>query len=343
MIADIFLREIPAALEAGIRSGQLDVYGSVIRNVSNGQIAGFLQETTAMSRIASLVSSGPTAPLQLIGSGIQIVQNEEIRTGISILQQGVAMLNQLQIANLALGAAGIGVSAIGIAVMSRKIDGVRADVRALDGKLDQLLDQFARDRTERLDDMLDRLRGLAEDIDTRWSMSAERAAMGWQRDADEAGSLGGFFAGRARRLLDARPDAVLEAAPLLDACAMASGLRVGALAMSGETPAAVRVARDDAARLEGMTGAIGAADLARAWLASSPWRAEPGSNAAAESLALVSARARSAANSLRLREAAVATRAAPLVALDARGVQARDWLGAAREEQEAPVLLLVNG
>ena len=43
MIAELFLRQIPIALEAGIRSGQLDVYGSTIRNVANGQIAGFLQ------------------------------------------------------------------------------------------------------------------------------------------------------------------------------------------------------------------------------------------------------------------------------------------------------------
>ncbi|WP_288414971.1 hypothetical protein [uncultured Novosphingobium sp.] len=340
MIADVFLREIPAALQAGIRSGQLDVYGSVIRNVSNGQIAGFLQETSALSKVAALVNAGPAAPLQLVSAGVQILQNEQIKTGISAVQQSLAVLNELQIANLALGAAGIGVTAVGFAVMSKKIDRVREDVRVLDGKLDRLLDEFARDRTEKLDDMFDRLRGLAERIDMRWSMSGDRAALGWQHDADEVDRLSTFFAGRARRLLDARADTVIEATPLLDAFAMASGMRIGALALAGETQAAVQVARDDAARMEQMTGRIGAADLARAWLESSQWQAAPGSDAAGEALALASTHARSAATTLRAREAVAATRASPLLALESQGMLARDWLGAAREEQEAPLLLM---
>lgn len=340
MIGELFLRQIPAVLEAGIRSGQLDVYGSTIRNVANGQIAGFLQETSGLAKIVDLVGNGPVAPLKLIGTGIQIVQNEQIKSGLSAVQQGVAMLNQLQIANMALGAAGIGVSVIGFAVMSKKIDGVREDVRALDGKLDRLLDEFARDRTEKLDEMLDRLHGLAERIDTRWTMSVDRAEIGWHRDADEADCLGNFFSGRARRLLDARPTAITEATPLLDAGAMASGLRVGALAQSGETIAAISVARDDAGRLERLTGAIGAADLARAWMAAPEWRTAPGSNAAADALMLATTEARAIAVTLRSREAAAVTRAEPLIALEAKGIRARDWLSAAREEQDAPILLL---
>jgi len=340
VIGELFLRQLPAALETGIRSGQLGVYGSTIRNVANGQIAGFLQETSGLSKIANLVGNGPAWPLKLIGAGIQIVQNEQIKSRLSAVQQGITMLNQLQIANLALGAAGIGVSVIGFAVMSKKIDGVREDVRALDGKLDRLLDEFARDRTEKLDEMLDRLLGLAERIDTRWSMSVDKAEIGWHRDADEADSLGNFFSGRARRLLEARPAAIREATPLLDASAMASGLRVGALAQSGETKAAINVARDDAGRLERLTGDIGAADLARAWMAAPEWRTVPGSNAAGDALMLATTEARAIAMTLRCREAAAVTRAAPLIALEAKGIPARDWLSAAREEQDAPILLL---
>ncbi len=340
MIAELFLRQIPAALEAGIRSGQFDVYGSTIRNVANGRIAGFLQETSGLSKIAELVGSGPAAPLRLIGTGIQMVQNEQIKSGLSAVQQSVAMLNQLQIANLALGAAGIGVSVIGFAVMSKKIDGMREDVRALEGKLDRLLDEFARDRTEKMDEMLDRLRGLAERIDTRWSMSNDRAEIGWNRDADEADNLGNFFTGRARRLLDARPTAITEATPLLDASAMVSGLRVGALALSGETMTATSVARDDAGRLERLAGGIGAADLARAWMAAPEWQTGPGSSAAGDALVLATTEALATAMMLRSREAAAVTRAAPLIALEAKGVHARDWLGAAREDQGTPLLLM---
>lgn len=342
MTSEVFLRQIPAALEAGIRSGQLDVYGSTIRNVANGQIAGFLQETSGLSKIVSLAGSGPFAPLKLVGQGIQIAQNQQIKHGLAVVQQGIATLNQLQIANLALGAAGIGVSAVGFAVMNARIDGVRDEVRGLGVKLDRLLDEFARDRTERVDDMIDGLRGLAHRIDSRWAMSTDTAESGWHRDADEADTLGNFFSARARRLLDARPDAVAEATPLLNASAMASGLRVGALALSGEIAAAISVARDDAARLERLTGAIGAADLARAWLAAPAWQAAPGSEDAGHALTRASTEARALAATLRAREAVAVTRAAPLLALEAKGVHPREWLGAARAEKDAPVLLMAR-
>lgn len=340
MIGEIFLREVPPLLKAGIGSGQLDIYGSTIRHVANGQIAGFLQETSGLSRIIELVGSGPAAPLKLVGQGIQIVQNEQIKSGIAHIQQGIELLNHLQVASLAVGAAGIGVSVIGFAVMNKKIDGVRDEVRALGEKLDRLLDEFARDRTEQLDDMIEALRGLAERIDTRWRMSTDTAEAGWHRDADEADDLGTFFRGRARRLLEARPTAIEEVTPLLDASAMASGLRIGALALSGETDAAIGVAHDDAARLARLTGSIGAADLARAHMIEWAPQAPPGSSAAIAALERASADARAAASALRAREAAAATRAAPLVALEARGIHPRAWLGAAREEQEAPLLLM---
>jgi hypothetical protein len=324
-----------------MRSGQLAVYGSTIRNVATGQIAGFLQETRGLSKIADIVAGGPSAPLKLIGNGIQIIQNEQIKGGIAHLQQGIDMLNHLQVANLALSAAGIGVSAIGFVVISRKIDGVREEVRALGAKLDRLLDEFARDRTESLNDMLDELCGLAERIDTRWTMSADKAEAGWHRDADAADSLGNFFSGRARRLLDARPDAIAEATPLLDASAMASGLRVGALALSGETSAAISVARDDAVRLERLTGSIGAADLARAWITQSGWQIGSATTNSNDALALTMKDASAAAASLRAREATAVTRAAPLIALQKKLVHARNWLGAARDEEASPLLLMI--
>ena len=340
MIADLFLRQMPPLLQAGIDNGQLRLYGSTIRHVANGQIAGFLQETGGLQKIAELVGTGPAAPLKLVASGIQIAQNEQIKSGIAHVQQGIELLNHLQVAGLALGAAGIGVSVVGFAVMSHKIDGVRDEVRALGAKLDRLLDEFARDRSEQLDDMLEALRGLAERIDTRWQMSTDKAEAGWHRDADEADTLGHFFRGRAQRLLAARPGAVEEATPLLDATAMASGLRVGSLALAGETAAAIGVARDDSARLVRLTGSVGAADLARARLAQWAPDAPVGSSAAGDALLRASTDARATAAVLRAREAAAATRAAPLVALQAKAIHPREWLAAARAEEQSPLLLM---
>jgi hypothetical protein len=342
VIAKTFLRQVPAALEAGLRSGDLRVYGSTIRHVANGRIAGFLQETSGLARIANLTSGGPLAPLQIVGQAVQLVQNEQIKDGLQTVQRSIALLNQLQIANLALGAAGLGVAVIGFAAMNAKIDGVRGEVRLLGDRLDRLLDEFARDRTEKLEDMFDALQALAQRIESRWDMSGDRAASGWHRDADEADVIGSFFAGRARRLLDGRPEAVAAATPLLDAAAMASGLRVGALTLSGETAAAIGVANDDAVRLQRLTGDIGAADLARRCIASPQWHAAPGSDTAQHAASLAIAEARVVATTLRAREAIVNTRAAPLAAMQAAGTDPRAWLRAAREERDAPVLIMLE-
>lgn len=338
MIGELFLRGLPLALEAGVRTGELQVYGSTIRHVSNGQIAGFLQETSGLSKIVSLVGSGPLAPLELIGGGIQIVQSEQIKAGIGRLEEAVAVINQLQIANLAFSAAGIGVTFAAVAIINHKINGLRRDVQALSDKLDRLLDMTSQDRTEHLEDMMEALRGLSREIDHRWSMSAERAAIGWHRDADEAARLGAFFEGRARRMLARQALAIEEAAPLLDAMAMATGLRVGAMALSGEVPAAINVAQDDAKRLEAITGRIGAADLLRARLAE--LFSKPGNRDTAPAIEQTAADARQATVSLRNREASAATRAVPLIALNSNGVSLRDWFAAAREEQDAPLLIM---
>lgn len=339
MISQLFLRQIPAALEAGIRSGDLAVYGSVIRSPATGQIAGFLQEAGGLSRITEALSAGPLAPLKLVGDAIQVVQNVQIKGGIARLEQGVEVLNQLGVANLALGAVGIGVSVAGFAVMSHKIDGMRADVRALGDKLDELLDAFARDRTERIDDMIEALGGLSRRIDHRGSYANQlKAQSGWHDDADEADTLGTFFYGRARRLLNARPFAVAEVTPLLDGMTMASSLRIAALALANETTAAVEVAREDALRIERLTGRIGASDLVRARLRE--WKALPGTDAGSAALTLAATKMRTVSAQLRQREAAAATRAAPLIALVGKGAKPRDWLLAARAEQETPLLLL---
>lgn len=339
MIDDVFLRQVPPALKAGIEDGTLSVHGSVLRH-ANGQIAGFLQETGGLSKLVGLAMGGPTAPLRLIGDTLKIVQNEQIKHGIMHLQQSVAMLNQLGIASVALGAVGIGVSAVGFAVMSRKIDGLREQVAALGEKLDAIhADVRAIDLTL-VADQLQQLRGLARSVDAGWTMSADGARRSWRTDASEARQLHDFFEGRAERLLADRPLAVIEAAPLLDASATASALRVSALALSGETAAAIGVAQDDAARLERLTGGVGAADLARDWLTKPDRLQSPGSDAAGLALTQATSEARAAASTLRNREAVAATRALPLMALEGKGMTARDWLGAARDEAASPLLLM---
>lgn len=339
MTGDMFLRQVPAGLQAEYDGGALKIYGSSLRH-ADGRIAGFLQETSGLSKIAEAMASGPAAPLKLVGDTVRVVQNEQIKGGIARLQLSITMLNQLQLTNLALGAAGIGISTVGFGMISRKIDGVQDEVRALSQKLEAMHADVRTIDLKLVGDRLKQLLGLARSVDSAWAMSDEGARISWRDDAGEARRLQDFFEGRAEQLLTDQPLAVMEATPLLDASAMASALRVGALALAGETSAAITVAQEDAKRLERLTGGIGAADLARAWLALSELPQAPGGAVAGDELAMAITEARAAAVTLRAREAIAARRAGPLMALEAKGVPPRMWLWAARAEEEVALLLL---
>ncbi|MCR8526219.1 hypothetical protein WB334_25170, partial [Escherichia coli] len=58
MIGQVFLRGVPAALQAGVESGAFGVYGSVIRDCATGQIRGYLQETGLLGRLAGMAYDG---------------------------------------------------------------------------------------------------------------------------------------------------------------------------------------------------------------------------------------------------------------------------------------------
>ena len=124
---------------------------------------------------------------------------------------------------------------------------------------------------------------------------------------------------------------------MVDALSLAGGLRVACLMACNESAAATSAATENARQIEGLTGNIGMADLVLARL---PGGIERASQEWEEALTGAEAEATPIAASWRQREAMAATRAAPLPQLERDGVTPREWLAAAREETEQPVLLL---
>ena len=175
LIGDVFLRQVPDTLTFGVYSGKYQVFGSIIRSVANGRIVGHLQEAGGLGKVAGLVGSGPLAPLKLAAEGIKIVQNEQIKAGIGQLQAGVETLQHLQIASLALGAAGIGVSVVGFAILGRKIDRVREDVSALGDRIGLLSAEVKALRRDLVEADLRKLKSLSEAMD-EGSVARERRA-----------------------------------------------------------------------------------------------------------------------------------------------------------------------
>lgn len=92
--------------------------------------------------------------------------------------------------------------------------------------------------------------------------------------------------------------------------------------------------------IDAWTGRNGQVNLPKARLAR--WKTERGSPAWSHALAQAGELTLPESEQLRDREAAAATRAAPLLALEAKGVSARDWLATAREEASSPLLIMID-
>jgi outer membrane murein-binding lipoprotein Lpp len=336
---NILLRQVPSALAAGVSSGEYRVYGSIIRSVSTGRVVAHLQETGGVAR---LLGSAPSmSPLTMMSSGIHIVQGEQIKAGVRHVQEGVDQLQQLGLANLALSGVGIGISVAGFAVIAAKINRLASQVDELKDRIAELSEQVKDLHEDIVLRDFDNLRAAAKDMDEIWLLESDGAAkMRWHTLAKSLLDMSELFRRRASRILAKGPGAVAAAEPHLDALALASGLRVASLAAAGEERAAQIAARGCGREIEALTGTIGAADLARERLREAKVRMVTQEWRSALEGAIVEVAP--SAERLRQREASAATLGAPLKELEERGIPARDWLAAARQEEDVPVVLMMR-
>jgi outer membrane murein-binding lipoprotein Lpp len=275
-----------------------------------------------------------------LGESLAQVQNKlsAMHQDIGAIGKSMQLLESVGVANVALSAVGVGVSVIGFGVMNAKLGQVQSAIRSMADRIDSISDKIDRLRQDAIDadfsDLLS-LTGLYEEC---WGfLENTRAEQQWHRIQQDALVMQNRFANRAQKLLQVTNANIDAADPMLDAMALASGLRVAALIACNESGLARSVANESSRQIEVLTGNIGLVDLTAHidLLGARPGTVE-------YDLALTSAReqARPLIRKLREREASIATRALPLATLEECNIAPRAWLEAARNEQDAPVLLL---
>lgn len=132
------LYAIPPSLEALVSSGQAQLIGAIIKDVGSGQILGHVQQTqgfvSALAQAGGSIMQSGFSPL----GAIEILQNQHINSALNELQEGMGVLQSLQLANMALTGVGIGVSIAGFAIISARLNaienhltGLREDVREI--------------------------------------------------------------------------------------------------------------------------------------------------------------------------------------------------------------------
>lgn len=180
---------------------------------------------------------------------------------------------------------------------------------------------------------------LSKALDEAWSFGSMARAEGqWHDVAKAALSQQTRFEIRALGALGGDRD-FLMIDTMCDAAAFANSLRVSALAACNESAAAHQAAADGTRTIERLTGGLGISDIVQANIAA--LSTDVGTPAWDEAFSAARSVAAPQVLKIRQREAAVATRTAPLAAMEARGFAPRDWLAAAREESEAPILVMI--
>ena len=246
------------------------------------------------------------------------------------------MLFRSQVANLALGAIGIGVSVAGLAVLSAKISRIESRMDDISIDLDRLAKGVESLRQDRIAEDFTRLRTTGEMMDEAWRLSDPGPQ--WRLVATEAHAIANTFERRACELLDQGQE-LATVDPFLEGLALAASTRVAARLAAGDDVVGSRAAEEGARALIKLGQRLQLSGATLREMRDGP--VQPASPEWGRALDGTADRLKPAFAALRDREAAAASTVLTVRELGRQGIRGRAWLAAAREEEESPLLCLV--
>lgn len=324
LFSEIFLREVPKHLLAGLKTQEYEVYGSIIRSLSSGKIVGHLQET---SQIASLAANPVGGLVGLVGQAASVVQNEQIKTGI-------AQLQSMQLTSLVMSGVSIGVSVAGTAWLSHRIDRVASKVDALVPQLEAIAKNVEMLRQDRIAEDFTRLRTLAAQVDECWAL--EQATTEWRAIARDVHFLADSFERRLREIPKEASRTTLICEPLLEAFCLASSLRLTARMASGDDAAARDAAQSRSKILIELGTPLQLAPLVLEAVGESG--SEIGTDGWTAALDSAQEKIAPRVKAIRAQEANAVSNVIVLEELFKRDIPARDWIEVARNEDESALI-----
>lgn len=147
--------DVPAKFVSGLADGSLSRFGTIIKDNASGKIVAHIQESGLGQTLISSVVGSPFAPLNAISSVVANFQLAQLKTMVESLRM-------LQIANLGVAAAGIGVSVVGFAVMNAKLKNLESAVQQVSFQIEK---QFAELHDAQVRKELSDLRGALEGVE----------------------------------------------------------------------------------------------------------------------------------------------------------------------------------
>lgn len=333
------LYTIPANLVQGVQSGTVQLTGAILKDTVTGQILGHVQQTGALDLALSSAMKGAQSaisggfnPLGVITA----VQNQQIKSQIFNLQNSLGLLQNLQVGSLAVSGLGLGVSVIGFAVMLKRLKRIENHLGILEQKIDQVtLDR----RSDYLHKLFANISTYLEAIDTlslrkNKVLTAETSQQGL---AQAAGELEVHFtqnitAIEKTRASEEKLDILWSIGSAIGLCHEA-GLR--AMFMIDELEAAKAIAMHKAHKLLQLSSSFTPDSLARLCI---PENSDLTLALDARRKALPSAT--TLVDGFRQSVATVGSQADLAAILIEKGVSGSDYLDAATNEKDKPLLYL---
>ena len=161
----VLLRAVPEVFKASVASGNVKVYGSILKDVASGKIVGHLEAVKLPKIIGGVFSgaakgalsgaatgnpvmagiSAATGAIQSVSGIVGNVQNQKM---ISQLTQMGMQLTQISTklstvatlgwVNVGMSAVSLGVTAVGMVVLTKKLNHIQSDINAISNKLDSM-------------------------------------------------------------------------------------------------------------------------------------------------------------------------------------------------------------
>ena len=133
---------IPSKFNPGVATGEIIRHGALLKDASTGRILAHVQETGGLQNLLQKALSSPLlGPLEFVMDLATIVQNEQIKSELAIMQSMLGRIQALQLATMVTSVAGIGVTVASTAIILRRL-------KAIDDTLKSIEEEIVRLRSE---------------------------------------------------------------------------------------------------------------------------------------------------------------------------------------------------
>jgi len=331
-MASELLYKVPEHLAAALDSGAVERVGALLVNSSSRQIVAHMQEAGGIRNVLSagsaVLGGVPLNPLSVSTGAVTIAQNEQIKSALSTLQM-------LQMGTMVLSGVNLGVSIVGFAVVTHKINGLKKQLSSVEEKLDQIAARIEDLHHDQIANDFDALQVECQRVDEAFMLGDPVAQ--WASAAGALHHLEKRFHRRAQLLIEGSVADLMLVETFVEAFTLASSTRTTARLASNDVEAARQSSITMSQTLAQLTGQFGAPDFLSEKLRGqelSPVKIR-------QEISNYRTEAETRAARLRDREEIAATTPLTLNQLRIEEISGRQWLEDLRSEETEPVALLI--